>query len=56
MQKQLSEGFFKKGFMRIFGGFTKEYLKISISVTNSEAVAQRFSVKKLFLEILQSSQ
>ena len=31
-------------------------VKISISVTNSEAVAQRSSVKKVFLEILQNSQ
>ena len=31
-------------------------VKIGISVTNSEAVAQRSSVKKVFLEILQNSQ
>ena len=31
-------------------------VKISMSVTNSEAAAQRSSVKKVFLEILQSSQ
>ena len=31
-------------------------LKISISVINSEAVAQRCSVKKMFLEISQNSQ
>ena len=31
-------------------------VKISILVTNSEAAAQRSSVKKVFLEILQSSQ
>ena len=31
-------------------------VKISISVTNSEEAAQRSSVKKLFLEILQNSQ
>ena len=30
--------------------------KISISVTNSEAVVQRCSVKKAFLEISQNSQ
>ena len=31
-------------------------LKIRISVTNSEAVVQRISVKKLFLEVSQNSQ
>ena len=31
-------------------------VKISISVTNSEAVPQKSSVKKVFLEILQNSQ
>ena len=31
-------------------------VKISISVTNSESVAQRSSMKKVFLEILQNSQ
>ena len=31
-------------------------LKISISVTNSEAIAQRCSVKEVFLEISQNSQ
>ena len=31
-------------------------VKISISVTNSESVAQRSSIKKVFLEILQNSQ
>ena len=31
-------------------------VKISISVTNSETVAQRSSVKMVFLEILQNSQ
>ena len=31
-------------------------VKISISVRNSEVVAQRSSVKKMFLEILQNSQ